>query len=484
MWHLYFKNDIAGRMKIAYLHYHLNTGGVTTVIKQQLAALSGQTEQLVLTGMRPQAPWAVDTIHIPELGYSSHYTSTFQAIDAARSVLRAIDARFGGPCDLLHVHNPTLAKNRQFLKILQILQQEDVNLLLQIHDFAEDGRPLAYFREAYPANCHYAVINQRDYHILLKAGLKPDGLHLLENMVSAPALSPAPLVRKPTALYPIRAIRRKNIGETVLLSRFLQPGQFVAITLPPNSFSDMKSYEGWKNFVHDHGLNVVFDQGLQLDFVELVQSSEFLITTSITEGFGFSFLEPWLYGKLLWGRKLVETCRDFEGNGIKLDHLYSALHIPTGWIDLERFRAKWRDSVLSACNLFNFEISSAALTDAFDHLSSGGVVDFGLLDESSQKKVILRLLADQQNSARLIEINPFLAAPGSQSHDVALIEGNKQAILRHYNPADYRRNLMAVYRQVCSNPVEQSIDKSFLVSAFLNLETFSLLKWGDYSEMQ
>ena len=470
-------------MKIAYMHYHLNTGGVTTVIKQQLAALSGQTEQLVLTGLRPPAPWAVDTIEIPELGYSSQYTGTFQAIDTAQSVLRGIDARFGGPCDLLHVHNPTLGKNRHFLKILQILQQEGVKLLLQIHDFAEDGRPLVYFPEAYPANCHYGVINQRDYQILLKAGLKPDGLHLLENMVSVPPTSPAPLIRNPIALYPIRAIRRKNIGETVLLSQFLKPGQTVAITLPPNSFSDIKSYEGWKKFVRDHHLNVVFDQGLQQDFADLVRSSEFLITTSITEGFGFSFLEPWLYGKFLWGRKLVETCRDFEANGINLDHLYTALRIPTSWIDLDRFRAKWRESVLSACRLFNFEISSTALTGAFDHLTSGGMVDFGLLDESSQKEAILRITADRRNSARLIAINPFLAAPGSRSHDVGLIEGNKQAILRQYNPDNYRGNLMAVYRQVCSNPVRQNIDKSFLVSAFLNLEYFSLLKWGDYSEI-
>lgn len=484
MWHLYVRNDIADSMKIAYMHYHLQTGGVTTVIKQQLSALSGQTEQLVLTGLQPQTPLAVDTVYIPELGYSSQYTGTFQAVDAARSVLRAIDARFGGPCDLLHIHNPTLAKNRHFLKILHILQQEDVNLLLQIHDFAEDGRPLAYFTEAYPANCHYGVINQRDYHILLKAGLKPDGLHLLENMVSASTVSPEPQIKKPIALYPIRAIRRKNIGEAVLLSRFLKSGQRVAITLPPNSFPDIKSYEGWKQFVRDHHLKVVFDQGLRQDFVDLVQSSEFLITTSITEGFGFSFLEPWLYGKLLWGRKLVETCRDFEDNGINLDHLYTVLRVPADWIELDRFRANWRESVSRACRLFNFDINSAALTDAFDHLTSGGMVDFGLLDESSQKKAITRVIADRRNSTRLVEINPFLATPGSRSNDVELIEGNRQAILRKYNPDDYRRNLLTVYRKVCSYPVEQKIDKSSLVSSFLKLDDFSLLKWRDYTEIK
>ena len=32
-------------MKIAYMHYHLKTGGVTTVLNQQLLAGAGQTER-------------------------------------------------------------------------------------------------------------------------------------------------------------------------------------------------------------------------------------------------------------------------------------------------------------------------------------------------------------------------------------------------------------------------------------------------------
>ena len=173
-------------MKIAYLHYHLKTGGVTTVLKQQLAALARQTEQLVITGDPPTTPLDADTVHIPELGYSSEYNGIFKPLDVARAIMKAIRSKFNGPCDLLHVHNPTLAKNRQFLAILKLLQQEDLNLLLQIHDFAEDGRPLAYFSDSYPVDCHYSVINQRDYQILLNSGLKPDGLHLMENMVTVP----------------------------------------------------------------------------------------------------------------------------------------------------------------------------------------------------------------------------------------------------------------------------------------------------------
>jgi hypothetical protein len=60
----------------------------------------------------------------------------------------------------------------QKIKILKSLQKRGVNLFLQIHDFAEDGRPFDYFADEYPADCHNGVINQRDYEILLAAGLK------------------------------------------------------------------------------------------------------------------------------------------------------------------------------------------------------------------------------------------------------------------------------------------------------------------------
>jgi len=197
-------------MKIAYLHYHLKTGGVTTVLKQQLAALARQTEPLVITGHPPPTPLEAATVHIPEVGYSNDFAGSIKPVPVARKILKAIRSNFNGPCDLLHVHNPTLAKNRHFLAILKLLQQEGLNLLLQIHDFAEDGRPLAYFSDSYPADCHYGVINRRDYQILLKSGLKQDGLHLMENTVTVPP--PPALPQGPELKIPWSYIRSGPSG--------------------------------------------------------------------------------------------------------------------------------------------------------------------------------------------------------------------------------------------------------------------------------
>ncbi len=259
----------------------------------------------------------------------------------------------------------------------------------------------------------------------------------------------------------------------------MKQGQSVEITLPPNSAVDIKSYRGWQNFARDHGFNIKFDRGLSHDFESLVLSADFLISTSITEGFGFSFLEPWLFGKLLWGRKIVDICRDFESKGIRLEHLYTGLYVPVDWIGLGQFRDKWHACVLKACSLFNFSIENARLREAFDKITTDGVIDFGLLDESSQKRVILHLASRGKDSAGLIRINPFLAEPGIVSGKKELIENNKQAILTKYSLDSYRTNLLNVYGKVSTTPIKQEIDKTVLVSSFLNPEKFSLLKWGE-----
>jgi hypothetical protein len=467
-------------MKIAFMHYHLKTGGVTTVLRKQLDAVARQCETLVFTGLLPEVPFPADIVHIPELGYSSEYKGSFDPQNVAQAILKAIHSRFNGPCDVLHVHNPTLAKNRLFLRILKSLQNKDVRLFLQIHDFAEDGRPLAYFAEEYPANCHYGVINSRDYKILIKAGLNKNGLHRLENPVDP--YDGQQLDQTSTVLYPIRAIRRKNIGEAVLLSLFFKHGQTLAVTLPPNSPADMQSYESWKAFVKDQKLNVVFDRGQSHDFKTMVLSAASLVTTSITEGFGFSFLEPWVFGKLLWGRKLPEICRDFEMNGIQLKHLYAGLFVPLEWIDFRRFKKKWTTCVLNASALFNFNIDQARIRNAFDAITKDGTVDFGLLDESSQKKVILQLVSSINNREELIRRNAFLLDPGTITDQNALISENQAVIRQHYNPTLYRQRLGEIYHRVGSTAVEHRIDKTVLISEFFNLEKFSLLKWSAYGE--
>jgi len=467
-------------MKIAFVHYHLKTGGVTTVIRQQIEAIQPTCDVLTITGEAPVTTYASPVACIPGLGYDRPGASLIKPEKVADAILKAIEAQWPQGCDLLHVHNPLLAKNRQFLNILKALQQKGIKLLLQIHDFAEDGRPRVYFRDTYPADCHYAVINSRDYHILRQAGLQAQGLHLISNNIHPLPSKDPDRPQPPLILYPIRAIRRKNIGEAILISLFFKHAETLAITLPPNSPADQPSYDAWKRFVADHRLSVTFELGRHHDFSELVKTSRSFITTSINEGFGFSYLEPWSAHKLLWGRMLPDICQDFQENGVALDHLYTQLSIPLKWIDRDRFTTQWREAVANATTLFNHRMDSVQIEDALARITANDTIDFGLLHESFQHHVITKILTHRPRADELVEHNPFLDHPGQVPNEDELIPKNNAAVLAHYTGKGYRDRLLATYQHVISTPVRQHIDKSILIGQFLDLNKFSLLKWKPY----
>ena len=52
-----------------------------------------------------------------------------------------------------------------------------------------------------------------------------------------------------------------------------------------------------------------------------------IVTTSIAEGFGLGFLEPWTFNKFLNGRNIPDITEDFSKLGVKLDHMYSRVEI-------------------------------------------------------------------------------------------------------------------------------------------------------------
>ena len=469
-------------MKIVIIHYHLKTGGVSTVIKQQLEAIQNECQVLVLTGECPQADFWADAVTIPGLAYDRFQKAPPNPIAVSAEIMRAIRIKFGGNCDVVHVHNPMLAKNRHLLSILKQLKKNGLKLLLQIHDFAEDGRPSVYYPEAYISDCHYAVINSRDYQYLLDAGLSPTGLHLLSNTVTPMPAGGQKARSSNWVLYPVRAIRRKNIGEAILISLFFDKGDRLAITLPPNSPADYDSYRGWRHFVEDLTLAVDFEVGLRAEFVDLLRSARFILTTSIAEGFGFSFLEPWLADNILWGRKLPDICRDFENHGMQFDHLYDQIMVPLGWIDQTTFNQRWRSCVVEAAVGYGFGIGRSEIDQAFEKITGKKNIDFGMLDECLQKQIIQRIVSDPSAADRLRQINPFLDFPGDISDREDIRRHNRQVALTRYSQTKLKPRLMDVYARVASIPVTHRIDKSILLKLFLDLEKFSLLKWCHYVE--
>ena len=144
------------------------------------------------------------------------------------------------------------------------------------------------------------------------------------------------------------------------------------------------------------------------------------------------------------------------------------------------FLSKWQDCILKNCDFFNYPMQTNTIKRAYAAITDDGTIDFGLLDEAFQKKIIMHILSHKDASETLIRLNPYLSAPGHVANSDLLIKGNRQAVKKNYNPMRYRKRLLEIYSRVANVSVNQRLDKSVILSHFLNLMEFSLLKWGEY----
>lgn len=99
------------------------------------------------------------------------------------------------------------------------------------------------------------------------------------------------------------------------------------MTLPPQNPIEIEYYQYWKKFTEEHKLPVIFDVGEDIDFRKLLAGSDFCITTSTMEGFGMTFLEPWLTDTPVVGRDLPFVTNDFKRIGILFTSLYKNIII-------------------------------------------------------------------------------------------------------------------------------------------------------------
>ena len=239
-------------MRILIVHYHLKPGGVTSVIRSQVSALkaSGFDVKVLAgeaspagteagsgkiagsnAGRRAELETSVPVVIEPALAYDqknpSGKTTGEGGEDDPRigTIVAAIQASLGPPAEdaVIHVHNPTIRKNSACLPALKRLASLGYALVLHVHDLAEDWRPDVYCPGEYPQPATWACINQRDMRNLKAAGA--GHVHFLPNAIFTgeggdrgdsgfKEAGPAGNL----ILYPVRGIRRKNLGEALLLS--------------------------------------------------------------------------------------------------------------------------------------------------------------------------------------------------------------------------------------------------------------------------
>ncbi len=495
-------------MRVAICHYHLQRGGVTRIIHHTIRALMDRGIRVVaIAGEAPPAAWAMPHATVPALHYDN-ITGKTSTDTLYTTLLDAAQNALGAEPDIWHFHNHSLGKNLALPGVINRLAHEGHRLLLHIHDFPEDGRPLNYSRQMkeladgdpsrlsallYPAapHVHYALLNRRDLGFMADAGAGHHTLHLLANPVEMEPSedSGLPVVhdtatneaRNRLWLYPTRAIRRKNVGEFLLwaaLSSAEGKGgkDSFALTMAPQNPAEQPFYQGWKALASELSLPVEFEyaQKTNLAFSEMLQRAHAVMTTSVAEGFGMAFLEPWLMSRPVCGRDLHEITEEFREAGIKLPWMYNSLKVPVKLIGQDDLRNRIQTVQRAYMKAYSFTPAESPLPNLAEAWIQDGMIDFGRIDEEFQARVI-RHVTRNQNS--LTDICPD-SLPVIDSRAQTTIETNRRLVREHFSIENYARLVLSIYTSLQETETgrPEALDGKKLLENFLSPDRLSMLR--------
>ena len=148
--------------------------------------------------------------------------------------------------------------------------------------------------------------------------------------------------------YPVRIDQRKNVEEAIFMTHILNKhhdGNYrLIVTATRDKDYDKKGEENVyqrkiEKFAEE--LEVPVSLGEAYKFIDgenfnvgnLYHISDLALTTAVKEGFGYVYVEPWVSGTPLIGRRIREVCEDFEYNGLSKKNLYdgSDLRATRNW---------------------------------------------------------------------------------------------------------------------------------------------------------
>jgi len=488
-------------LRVAIVHYHLRPGGVTRVIEHALRSLSSHAVRaVVVCGESAQTGWErLGDVRVVEgLGYTD--AASGRGEEDITSRLRDVAAEaLGAQPDVWHIHNHSLGKNAALPAAVARLAEEGDRLLLQMHDFAEDGRPGNYRflmerlgggegdrlgERLYPcgAHVHYAVINERDMAFLRRAGVGKRELHFLANALNVEEWgnglgSEEVVTDNHIYLYVTRAIRRKNLGEFLLWSVMGKAGERFEVSRAPKNPSARRIYDRWVAFARSLNLPVEFEVGARRNVgaAQLMSRAHALVSTSVAEGFGLAFLEPWAAGRAMLGRGLPEVTGALRAAGLDLSHLYSRLDVPLEWIGRDVLRRRFAAGMERSLAAYGRGLTRDAVERALSAAVCDEMVDFGRLDEEMQEGIIRRLAASAGDRRCL---RPERLEPAVSWESV--IEANRDVARREFSLERYGERLMEVYNAVAESGASETgcLNSRVLLDGFLAPERFMLLRAG------
>ncbi|MDO5577334.1 MAG: hypothetical protein Q4F84_09660 [Fibrobacter sp.] len=119
----------------------------------------------------------------------------------------------------------------------------------------------------------------------------------------------------------------------------------------------------------------------------LYDVSDLVVSSSVMEGFGYALYEPWLYGCGVTGR--VPQGGGGYSKTADISNMYSRFPVPETWVSVEQLREKYWVK-------YNKYYSKRGLLSFIDSIVVDKTVDFGLLDEKMQFKLVRSVLKDSK----------------------------------------------------------------------------------------
>jgi glycosyltransferase involved in cell wall biosynthesis len=442
-------------LKLVIAHYHLRPGGVRRVIELATShivrAFDGAINGVTLAcGEAPDPKWhhvfqqrcgaPPDLFVEPSFGY---FSEQHLAPAALRSrIRRALDQLLGEATPdntLVWAHNLGLGRNLIFTQELaRACEARGLSLLAHHHDWWFDNR-WQRWPEARRAGCRslgdvaraifgspcarHVTINQADAAILQR--------HLRGRVTWLPNLNePAPppprarlgAVREwlhhqlgddaPVWLLPCRLLRRKNIAEALLLTRWLRPAACL-VTVGGVSSAEEKVYyeklcaaartQHWRLRL---GI-LAGDETRKPTVPELLTASEAVLLTSLQEGFGLPYLEAAAARRPLLARVLPNIAPDLAQFGFRFPQSYGDILVSA---DLFDWKAEWaRQSLLFGAWLNDLPAPVRRLAGRPGVLAGKrqpAAVPFSGLTLTAQIEVLAQPLARSWHAC--VKLNPFL----------------------------------------------------------------------------
>ncbi len=444
-------------MRLLIVHHHFRPGGVRRVIELATPHLVAHWQEpiravVLAAGEAPDPAWLrafrarlrgvpVRVLVAPAFGYVSELALDGKALrrGVREGLTQLLRETMRDDC-LIWAHNLGLGRNLWLARDLTFAcHSSGPPLLVHHHDWWFENR-WHHFAAMRKSGCRtlpclagvvlagspsisHVTINHADAAVLEKHF--PGLAGWLPNPVEPAAELPAARVKAarawlagqlgddaPVWLLPCRLLRRKNIAEALLLTRWLRPEAWLVTTGGASSAEEQPYADALAAAVPAHRwrlrLGILQDNENEKPAVpELLAACETVLLTSLQEGFGLPYLEAAAARRPLVARELPNIAPDLAKFGFDFPQYYREVWVDPALFDWQRERkrqarlfAEWKNLMPRA---------TAQLADKPPILAAGAApcrVPFSRLTLTAQLEVLARPVEDSRE--RCAALNPFL----------------------------------------------------------------------------